>query len=206
MQRKSETDAWRLETSAWRAGHFAVARNLLGSSGRMTRMLLLVLSITACGNSGGSGSECHESADCAMGLECSGPDDGPVCGIGPREGCVNDANCTGGQRCGAIADTCSQDGVGSECKNACTVAADCGEGFRCDAGACAAVLCDAGYTCPSHQRCNPGVITGTTPMYDRHHGCVDVPCTSDVACGTDVCVNGICQTGLGACVMPMAVP
>jgi len=166
--------------------------------------LLIVLLITACG-SHGAGSECRESLDCDEGFDCSGPNDGPVCGIAPREGCFNDGTCSNGQRCNAIADTCSRDGVGSECGAACTSDAQCGPDFRCDLGACIAVLCTAGYTCPSYQRCDPSRITAATPFYDRHHGCFDIPCTTDGNCD-QFCVNGICQTAAGTCQTPMQVP
>jgi hypothetical protein len=165
---------------------------------------LLVVLLTACG-SGGTGSDCRLKADCASNLFCSGPNDGPVCGIAPREGCESDATCNA-QRCSAISDSCSADGVGSECREACTGDTQCEQGFRCDAGACVAILCNAGYTCPARQVCDPSRITASTPIYDRHHGCFDVTCTLDADCGERFCVNGICQDGPGACAEPMLVP
>ena len=175
------------------------------------RIALLCL-FTACSGIGSgigdgtSGSDCREMSDCAQGLSCGGPDEGPVCGIAPREECSTDAACFGGMRCNAIYDACTRDYVGSECSPACTGDAQCGTGFRCQTGACVAQLCTEGYTCPGYQVCDPGRITVVTPMYDRSHGCYDVACTTDAQCGGRFCVNSICQDSLGSCEKPVAVP
>jgi hypothetical protein len=161
---------------------------------------------SGCGVSKGDGA-CHETADCAAGLDCSGPDDPPVCGVAPRQECATDTDCTTpGDRCHAIADSCSADGIGSECRAACQSDAECGAGFACPSGACVAVSCDAGFTCEAREVCDPSRITGSTPVYDRTHGCFAVACTADADCGPRFCVNSTCQDGEGTCVKPMLVP
>lgn len=166
------------------------------------RFAWLVIVLGACGD-GNAGDTCRSTSECGGGLECVGPVGGPVCGIPPREACASDAEC-GGERCHAIVDPCSADGIGSECRAACT-GAECGEGFTCEAGACVAVPCTAGYACEPRQTCEPVVAPGT-PVHARHHGCIETACATDATCGERVCVNGICQDGLGACREPVAVP
>jgi hypothetical protein len=171
---------------------------------RSVRRLWMIV-LVGCGTSGDVGSSCHTGADCAQGLGCAGPDDGPVCGIGPMQQCASDNDCPGA-RCHAVFDACSADGIGSMCGPACTSDAQCGTGFACPSGACVAVLCNAGATCAARQVCDPSRITAQTPIYDRTSGCFDVACTADADCGSRPCVNGICQDGLGQCEKPMLVP
>ena len=170
--------------------------------------LLVLLVLASCGGSGnGVNSPCASRDDCNEGLGCMGPNDRQACGIPPREECMTDAQCTGGDRCHAINDACSADGVGSECKLACTGDGACGVGFRCDNGACVAIACDAGFTCPQRQTCTPSMITTALPVHARHHACFDVSCTDDDGCGGRFsCVNGICQDGAGTCQEPIQVP
>src|SRR5215468_243870 len=108
---------------------------------------LLALAFVGCGGhglgGGGEGSTCRSTSDCDSGLGCAGPDDRQPCGIPPRQECASDAACQG-TRCHAIADTCSPDGVGSECRTACTGDGECGAGFHCSNGACAAIPCTPG--------------------------------------------------------------
>lgn len=166
---------------------------------------------TSSGDGGGADTcrardECSGSGPMGLPLECQGPNAGQVCGIPPREGCASRDDCGGGE-CHAVADSCSPDGVGSECRPACTVEDNCGDGFRCGDGACEAIRCDEGFTCPSHMRCDPTSLDSATAVHQRHHGCVIVQCTTDNECDDDeFCVVGYCQTGLGACVEPMLVP
>lgn len=168
------------------------------------RLAIACCLLAACG--GTSGSDCHQMSECAQGLSCAGPNEDPVCGIGPREGCTDDSTCAaGGMRCNAMFDPCSRDYVGSDCGPACTGDMQCGAGFRCQSGACVAQLCTEGYTCPDYQVCDPGRITAMTPMYDRSHGCYDVTCTIDANCRGRFCVNSKCQDGLGTCEMPVVV-
>jgi hypothetical protein len=79
--------------------------------------------------------------------------------------------------------------------------------MRCGAGgACEAIPCDDGWTCPDHQACDPAVAHAG-PVYARGHGCVAVSCSNDDVCpNQSVCVNGSCQAGEGSCVEPMIVP
>lgn len=173
---------------------------------RLAILCAVLCGLAACGNlTSTTGSLCHATTDCAHGKECAGPDEGPVCGIAPREGCPDDTGCFNGQRCNALDDACSHDHVGSECGPACTGDMQCGAGFRCQGGACVALLCTEGFTCPDYQVCDPGRITATTPMYDRGHGCYDVACTSDAQCSGRFCVNSICQDMVGTCETPMVV-
>ncbi len=170
----------------------------------MPRLALLVL-LAACSSTGTTGSTCAATADCATGLSCSGPNDFGGCGIAPREECDGDTGCPG-QRCHAIADSCSLDGIGAQCGPACTSDAACGAGFHCPAGACVAIRCDAGFACAAREVCDPSRIAASAPVYDQHHGCFAVSCTSDDACGARSCVNGVCQDGPGTCAKPIAVP
>lgn len=162
------------------------------------------------GGNGGVGDECSTSNDCNDELGCSGPNDGPVCGIPPREGCGSDLDCNpgGSDRCHAIEDPCSADGIGSECRPLCTIDGDCGGGFRCDAGACVALACDAGFfTCQAREDCDPSRIAPGTPVFNRHHGCFAVNCANDDECDAQFfCVNGTCQDDVGVCAEPMLVP
>src|SRR5690349_1563761 len=112
------------------------------------RWIALVV-LAACGHGSGGfglgqiGDECRSSQECADMLFCAGADDPPVCGIAPREGCRDDTDCPG-QRCHAIDDSCSADGIGSECRDACTTDGECGASFHCASGACTANSCGDG--------------------------------------------------------------
>lgn len=161
------------------------------------------LLLPAC--SGGAGSGCRSSAECMKPLECAGPSEPRVCGIPPRQGCARDGDCGGGQRCHAIADSCSPNGVGSECGPPCGA---CGAGLRCNAGgACEPVPCDEGYRCTAPLVCDAAAGKSGAAVYQRHQGCVRVACTSDGACAAgQACVNGYCQSGPGQCQMVLIVP
>jgi hypothetical protein len=163
----------------------------------------LGLLLLACG----AGGSCRSTDDCFGELECSGPDDGPVCGMPPRQLCATDQDCVESV-CHAAFDACSVSGLGSECGPPCTDDAPCGPGLRCGAGgACEPVPCDEGFTCARHEACDPGSIADDAPVWARHHGCVRVDCASDDDCAAGLaCVNGFCQSGAGSCVVPMAVP
>jgi hypothetical protein len=154
----------------------------------------------------GVGSPCSNDGQCRPDLYCRGPNDPPVCGIGPRQQCVSDADC-GDSVCHAVADACSADGIGSECGPACTGV--CADGFRCNAvGACEAIPCDVDFSCQAHQRCDAASISASAPVYDRTHGCVDIACDGhhdDCPTGT-VCVNDVCQQGDGVCAEVELVP
>lgn len=162
--------------------------------------------LAACSGSITPGGGCRDSAGCLKGFYCAGPNDRPVCGVPPRESCDGDTQCPGG-RCHSISDSCSPDGVGSECRPPCTVAS-CGAGFRCNpGGACEPVPCDEGFTCPTYLRCDPAVAHRPEPAHALSTGCVEIPCASDAACpaGT-ACVNARCQDGSGSCKEDIPVP
>ena len=93
---------------------------------------------------------------------------------------MNDQSCPSGKHCHAIADSCSETGVGSMCDAACT-ASSCNAGFRCNAtGACEPIPCDQGATCPSYEQCDLNVAHDTSgPIYSHTDGCVNVSCSSD---------------------------
>ncbi|HEX4454158.1 MAG TPA: hypothetical protein VH143_25015 [Kofleriaceae bacterium] len=169
---------------------------------------LLVLACTLLAACGTRGDSCGRQSDCANNLSCVGPDEGPACGIPPVQDCTNDQSCPPGQHCQAIADSCSQTGVGSTCAAACT-ATSCDPGFRCDAtGACEPIPCDDGTTCASYQRCDPTAAHDLSgPVYSHTDGCEDVSCSSDDGCAAgEACVNSTCQTSAGECevVVPVA--
>jgi hypothetical protein len=168
--------------------------------------LLGCLILVAC--SGANGDTCHRNGDCASDLACVGPDEGPACGIPPRQECQNDQSCATGEHCNAIADACSATGVGSMCGAACT-ASSCDPGFRCNAsGACEPIPCDQGTTCLSYQQCDATAAHDTSgPVYAHTDGCVNVSCSSDAGCSAgEACVNRVCQTAIGQCVVVMPVP
>lgn len=174
---------------------------------RWISIAIAAAALAAC--DGTPGSDCHAQADCDDGLGCAGPNDPQACGIPPRQGCADDSQCTGGDRCQVIFDACSPDGFGSECRSPCTGEGSCGAGLRCDAGACVAIRCDevgGGVSCAGREVCDPARIIGVTPVYDRTDGCYPVDCTSDAMCGERVCVNGTCQDALGVCRVPELVP
>jgi hypothetical protein len=167
-----------------------------------------VLIFIGCGD-GSAGSECHSTRDCDVhsGLACVGQTDHGGCGIPPRQDCSGDVDCNGvAQRCHAILDSCSPDGIGSECRPACAQDGECGSDLRCDAGACVAISCAAGFACAGREVCEPARIPASAPVYDRHHGCFLVTCAADSECGSRFCVNGSCQDLLGTCMEPQQVP
>jgi hypothetical protein len=161
------------------------------------------------GCSGTVGDSCRDESDCRGDLYCRGPDDGPACGIGPREQCASDADCIDSV-CHAVADYCSADGIGSECGTPCSEVA-CPDGFRCSVGsACEPIPCDEGFACPAYQRCDPAAAHASAPVHALTHGCVSIPCSlderdADCPAGT-VCTNGVCQSGAGTCQEVQLVP
>jgi hypothetical protein len=156
---------------------------------------------------GGEGDSCRKDDDCNSDLYCFGPNRPNVCGIPPRELCSFDMDCGIGTFCHAIADPCSPDGIGSECKEPCTPDS-CGPSFRCNQmGACEPIPCDDGFTCPDRQKCDPPVVDASVAMHARSTGCVDITCSDDTACPREKsCVTGYCQDGPGTCGELMAVP
>jgi hypothetical protein len=166
----------------------------------------LLIALVACGN-GTAGETCSRSSDCASGLECAGPDDFTGCGIAPQRQCSATTDCVAGEVCHAVADSCSDTGIGSRCGPACT-ATDCDAGFRCNAtGACEPVPCDQEFSCAAPRVCDASTAGGTGPVYTQTHGCVVIACTTDDGCAADeACVNETCQTGPGACMRAVAIP
>lgn len=181
-----------------------------GRRGRVVALLaLLGAGLLVAGCSEASGGSCRNDDDCASDLVCLDPDPSPACGIPPREGCASSSDCASGLVCHAIQDTCSPDGVGSECRPPCAGDAACGEGFRCSGsdGACIAVQCTEGTACRAFQRCDIAAIPAGAPVHARHHGCASIPCDDDGACPSGMaCVNGVCQSGPGTCGELVAVP
>lgn len=155
---------------------------------------------------GCEGVGCHRSSDCTSGLTCVGPNDPRGCGVPPRQQCAATSDCSGGEVCFAIYDSCSPQGVGSECRAKCS--GSCEPGFRCNpAGACEPLPCDEGYKCPSHQRCDPAAAHASGPVFQLTQGCVNVTCTADSECAAaQSCVNGFCQQALGSCQKVYPVP
>jgi len=152
---------------------------------------------------------CRTQTDCASGSDiCYGPND-PMCGTPPREECNDDSGCGKGQVCHSIEDSCSPDGIGSQCSFPCinTGAPQCDLGFACDGtGHCRAQPCGGkgGFTCPVSQACDPTTIDTGLPAHAQTHGCVVAACTTDATCPTDTrCVNGRCQDSFGACSPPV---
>jgi len=158
--------------------------------------LLLLLSLSC----GSEGSECRSSDDCRGELECAGPNDPPACGIPATIQCGGDGDCFE-QRCHAVLDPCSPDGIGTVCGPAC-VDGGCGEGLRCGAeGACEPIPCNEGDPCPGHQLCDAAAVG---PFTD---GCVTITCNDEGACPEGgACVNGSCQDGPGSCTEVMLIP
>lgn len=158
------------------------------------------------GTDAGAGATCRARTDCRSGYYCAGPNERRPCGVPPRQRCDDDSGC-GGDTCHAIADSCSPDGIGSECGPPCS-GASCGGGLRCSAaGACEPIPCDEGFACPSHQRCDAAAAHAPGPVHARTSGCVDIPCAGDAACPAGkACVNAVCQDGPGTCREDIPVP
>jgi len=187
---------------------------MLGTATRSLALLVLLTSNLGCsgdetsdGDERVSGASCTSSSDCISGEQCVGPNAPQVCGVAPQEECGVDSDCGMDRFCSTIVDSCSADGIGSQCGDGCTSDAICGPDMACGAsGACEAVLCDAGYDCPAHQVCDPTSIDGAQ-VHARHHGCVGIACSDSEPCPSDLsCVNGVCQDDLGVCAEPMLVP
>ena len=153
---------------------------------------------------------CRNDAQCREqnnAFYCAAPNDPNVCGIPPQEFCAVDGECGEGSRCHSVQDSCSPDGVGSDCGQPCGEELGCGDNFVCDEGACRPRRCDQGGTCLDVQVCDPETIDPAAPAYDQTNGCVFVACQSDGDCGESLfCVKGICQQSLGVCSEFMAVP
>jgi len=156
---------------------------------------------------GGAGSACSSDDDCSGDNYCKGPNEPQVCGIPARTDCANQSGCPG-QACNVGYDTCSATEVGTTCGPPCNNDALCGQGFRCGSeGACVAVLCDAGFSCPAHQVCDPSRLNPQAPLYEQHHGCFDIPCSDDAGCSAGLaCVNGRCQQSGGFCRQAELIP
>jgi hypothetical protein len=185
---------------------------------RIICLLWLVFATAHCSGEGsacptsvacsGKGGACRVSSDCIGELECSGPNEPPVCGMPPRQECGSDGGCFGGEKCHAMPDLCSSTYVGADCKPPCGGDAECGASFRCNANrACEAIPCDEGFGCPAHQRCDVALAHSVGPVFTRAHGCVDIPCGTDSECPTGkFCTNSRCQDAPGKCLELMIVP
>lgn len=178
----------------------------------LVAVLMMATGISSCEGGGvlggGNGDSCRSNDDCGTDLYCFGPNRPNVCGVPPREQCAADTDCPMGTVCQIIFDSCSQDGLGSECMPPCT-ANTCGTELRCNAGgACESIPCDEGFTCPDRQKCNAALAHDMTlPVHARTNGCVNIDCMADSECPTGkFCVNSYCQDGLGACGEQMLVP
>lgn len=174
--------------------------------------IALIVAMVALGawgcSDGGVGSACQSQGECAGGLGCAGPDDPPVCGIPARRTCTADT-CLADERCHAIVDACSANGIGSECGSPCSDERGCGEAFRCDEeGTCVPRSCTDGFACAAHEVCDPDAVSASAPIYERGHDCQVRACSDDGACADLglVCVNGRCQTSEGTCVEVVIVP
>ncbi len=112
-----------------------------------------------------------------------------------------------GSLCHSTLDTCSPDGIGSECRPACT-APSYNPGFRCNAQkACEPIPCDEGCTCPSYQRCDAVAAHAMGPVHAKTNGCVDIVCSTEKDCPAGkTCVNSACADGPGMCQRDLPVP
>jgi hypothetical protein len=164
-------------------------------SSRSMRFVVLCL-VAAC-HTGANTDTCHAASDCGFDGCCVGPEDPPpLCGDG-AEHCGSDQDCPSGERCHSILDDCR---FTSMCGAPCP-ATSCGSNFVCNADqACQPIPCDQGSICPSYQHCDPGATIASGPIPMESDGCIDVICTSDGDCASsETCVNGYCQTSIGAC-------
>ncbi len=173
----------------------------------MRGSFLGIYTVTALLLACGDGSPCRDSGDCRGDLECSGPSEPQVCGISAMQACSSDVDCGDSERCHAVYDPCSPDGLGSACRPPCAPG-ECGDELRCsDEGACEPIPCDEGYACESYQACDPSAAGDDPPIWALAHGCVSISCSSDDACPSGgACVNGVCQSGPGTCVEVTLVP
>jgi len=168
-------------------------------------------------DTGGPGPEgCRTNAECAdsaseFGMVCASPHDPNACGIPPMDVCENNAQCVGmgpaglDLICHAYEDSCSPDGIGSNCDESCVKYPTlCGDGglLVCGPnGACEPRSCVDGFTCHAVQFCALGA-PGADP-----HGCNFVTCQADADCDDGLfCVKGKCIETLGTCVEDMPVP
>lgn len=156
------------------------------------------------GGQGGSEGGCRSSNECPPDEGCVGPED-TFCGIPPQEECLSSADCAAGDICHSMFDGCSPDGVGSRCGAPCTQDSECGDAkLVCGPdGSCAPMACDVpGAECLTTQTCDAASIDPNAAPSERTDGCKNVACQSDAGCSSGACVNGYCQTGVGACMPP----
>ncbi len=151
---------------------------------------------------------CRANGECAEGDYCAAINDPNVCGIPPQEGCFSHEECGEEGRCHAISDSCSQDGIGSQCGSPCAQDAECGEGFTCNnEGGCVPQSCEAGFECRLVQVCDPAPVDPQVAIHALSTGCVFVACQQDGDCVEGLfCVKGICQEALGVCSEDLPVP
>lgn len=144
---------------------------------------------------------CTTSADCAGGAPCVSTDAPPFCGIcfpTPHE-CESSADCADGTVCVSERFDCGCDGeLGTACRAPCT-ADSCAEGFACTSeGTCEALSCRGGFACPSNTDCTD--VTSPGAIVDEH-GCVRRGCDFDTDCECGVCIEGVCRSGPGVCML-----
>lgn len=149
---------------------------------------------------------CRSTAACADGNPCVPPGTPRACGICfPAErNCADHADCPEGSVCSLEEQPCSCDGPSSFCVARCTDTS-CPEGESCGAdGLCAAIDCNTGlYECPLNMRCHArcGACDEVPPL--DAHSCWRMNCAFDTDCDCGACVDGLCQSGPGACTPPV---
>jgi hypothetical protein len=163
------------------------------------RLIVFLLLAVACGGTK-EGEVCSLDEECASGLYCAAPNDPASCTIPSREECDDASECSDGA-CHAVFDSCSDDTVGSACGADCAVEG-CSPGFSCgDDGNCVPTSCvDDPSVCGSHESCDAGLVVQSGPPHAMSDGCTQNTCTSDADCA-DFCVDGLCHTGPGVCIL-----
>src|SRR5690606_17372497 len=120
----------------------------------------------------------------STGSDCYPRDVTEVCSVN----CLTDADCTGGEVCGAPW------GIPS-CVSACTENRDCSCGRACASGRCVRPACRDDEDCPRHMACGEPSVEGAD-----EGGCRLIDCATDAECPNDTfCVTGRCAEELGQC-------
>ncbi len=134
---------------------------------------------------------CTSEMTCASGQYCHAPGD-PICGgaCAIFHPCTTDTDC---QALGSNMICPSANGCPcpTMCTPGCKTMADCSVGTSCAAsGHCLSTPCSKSSDCPSQFICNQANV------------CARQSCTTSASCSGGYCVNALCYTMPGQCLLP----